>query len=378
MGPTVLHVVDSLDPGGAERVAVDLCNQLAARGVAVHLCATRRAGALEGDLEGVEFFCLGRRRRWDLRGVARFVREVRWRGVEVVHSHGRSTMQFVSLARLFGLGRVPHVFHDHAGAAVDVLPGPGLRWAVRLGVSFYVGADERLAERAVTTFGMAPERITVLRNALDLTRFVQARAVDVRTAFDLPHADVVIAMVANLHPVKNHRLAIEASSALPEGSRVGLLLIGATPEARSEYRRSLERLVDEAGFEGARFVAGRRDIPELLLGCDIGVLSSTAESGPLAVLEYMAAGLPFVATRVGQITRDVEGSGAGIVVDAGDLEAFREALSRLVGMSDDERSAIGALGRHMVEDQFSIEANVERLEQVYRGLAGTRSSSSER
>jgi glycosyltransferase involved in cell wall biosynthesis len=114
------------------------------------------------------------------------------------------------------------------------------------------------------------------------------------------------------------------------------------------------------------------------LGCDIGVLSSTAESGPLAVLEYMAAGLPFVATRVGQITRDVEGSGAGIVVDAGDLEAFREALSRLVGMSDDERSAIGALGRHMVEDQFSIEANVERLEQVYRGLAGTRSSSSER
>jgi glycosyltransferase involved in cell wall biosynthesis len=370
--------VDSLDPGGAERVAVDLCNHLARRGIPAALCATRRTGALERQLKDVPFFSLGRGRRWDVRGMLTFGRELRRRDVGLVHSHGRSTMQFVSLARSLGLARVPHVFHDHAGAGARSTPGAGLRWAARLGVSAYVAVDDDLAQWAVQSLGVAPATVTVQRNAVDLDRFARATPVDVRAELALADADVVIAMVAHIHPRKNHALVLHAMASLPPEVRAGLVLLGDVAAEHRDYRRGLERLVDERGLSGVRFVTGRSDIPEVLLGCDIGVLSSSAESGPLAVLEYMAAGLPFVATRVGQVTRDLALTDAGgIVVEAGDAEGFAAALRRVVAMPASARAAMGAAGRRVVADQFSIDANVDEVEALYRRLAAG-SVSSER
>jgi glycosyltransferase involved in cell wall biosynthesis len=219
--------------------------------------------------------------------------------------------------------------------------------------------------------------VCVLRNGIDLERFTGVTAVDVRSEFDLADADVVIAMVANIHPRKNHGLALRALASLPANRHVGLLLLGDAPHAHLDYRLGLERLVDELELVGVRFVPGRRDIPGLLLGCDIGLLSSTAESGPLAVLEYMAAGLPFVATRVGQVTRDIAGTGAGLVVDAGDVDGFAAGLARLVAMTVPERTAMGVVGHRVAAEQFSLDANVDRLEEIYGELAGAAAPRSE-
>ncbi len=371
----VLTVVDTLAVGGAERVAVDIANALDRTAHEVLVCSTRHDGPMRDELaDDVSVKVFGRRHRWDLNGLARFVRFVQANDIDIIHSHGRGTVQLVSLARQMGLGSIPQVFHDHYGAGhVDRSAPRALRWALRRGVDQYLGVDRRLCRWAIETVGLPAQRVDLVMSGVDRQRFEGVAPVDLRVEFDLPARDVVLVMVAHFRHQKDQPTLFRALAALPRSTldRLGVVIVGRTPTDTDFAARCLTMVEELALGDHVRIAGSRSDITALLAGADGGLLATKNETGPIAVLEYMAAGLPFVASDTGEITRSVRGHNVGFTPEPRSPEALAAALDALVRLGPDGRAEMGARGRALAEENFDQAQVAARVAAIYAGVLGS-------
>lgn len=370
----VLIVTDSLQVGGAEQVAVDVANSLDRDVYEVAFCATREDGLLRAGLaDDVDVNVLGRRATWDIPKLYEFGRFARRRGFDIIHSHGRGSMRFVSLARMIGLISARHVFHDHFGRLhLDRGAGPSLRFPLRSGVDAYIGVESRLCRWAVDTVGLPPDRVHLVRSGVRLERFTSVVPTDLRRTFNLGPCELVLVMIANFRPQKDHPTLIRALAELPrpQQDRLRIVICGSTT-ADPEYYAGCLAMLHRLGIADIVIPVGvRDDTPSLLAGADAGVFSSKNESGPLVLLEYMASGLPFVATETGEIAHAVRDSGVGILVEPRDYFALSEGILTLLTMSPEGRAAMGARGRRLVETTFEQRLAVKQVERIYRLLLG--------
>jgi glycosyltransferase involved in cell wall biosynthesis len=182
-----------------------------------------------------------------------------------------------------------------------------------------------------------------------------------------------IVSVANLRAEKDHLNLVRAMAlVVRRHPSAHLLLVGAHSDpaysAGSSYFEAVKQEVARNSLEGnISFLGQRRDIPALLQGCDIGVLSSRTEGLPLSLLEYGMAGLPVVATRVGECEEVLDRGRAGLVVSP---QSPRELAEGLVSLLDsrERRAQLGERFHHRIQDLYSAEAIVERVCLVYKNV----------
>lgn len=348
----VLHLVDTLEPGGTERVAVTLVNHLSRERFRPFLATTRREGALAAEvLPDVGRLSLDRSRTLDLGALRRLAAFVEENGIAILHAHASSLF----LAQLVALALpVKVVWHDHFGRWMEEdrpswLWGPAARRAAAV-----VAVSEGLAR-------WSRERLGV--DAVYLPNFVaeDPSRGPVPALPGTPGRRVVC--VANLREQKDHFTLLRAFAQVPEAH---LLLAGADvePAYAARVREAAVPLGDRVTFLGSR-----SDVPELLRACDVGVLASASEGFPLSLLEYGRAGLAAVATRVGQCPEVLE-DGAGILVPPGDPDALAGALLALLRDPARRRELGERLGRR-VRERYSASAVMERLEAVYHTVLGS-------
>ena len=332
----ILHLVDTLEPGGTERVAVNLVNHLSRERFRPFLATTRREGALASEvLPDVGRLSLNRTRTLDLGALRRLFEFIRANGISIVHAHSSS----VFLASLLPGVRV--VWHDHFGR-VGQEERPAWLWSLPARrASAVLAVSEELAR-------WSREQLQVA--AVYLPNFISE--VPPGPVPALPGTFRVVC-VANLRAQKDHLTLLRAMKKVPEAH---LLLVGADVEP--DYAA---RVREEAG-DRVTFLGSRQDVPDLLRGCHVGVLSSASEGFPLSLLEYGRAGLPAIATRVGQCPEVLEG--AGILVPPGDPGALAEALLSLLH-DPDRRLELGERLKQRVRERYSASAVMERLEAVY-------------
>jgi glycosyltransferase involved in cell wall biosynthesis len=108
-------------------------------------------------------------------------------------------------------------------------------------------------------------------------------------------------------------------------------------------------------------------VPRLLASFDVFALTSLVEANPISILEAMSAGKPVVATDVGSIHEVVTQGTTGFLVPPGDAEQMTERVLQLVRNSRLARS-MGAAGRHAVITNWSIDAMVERYENLFESM----------
>lgn len=361
----VLQVIDSLALGGAERMAVELANLADRHQVEMHLVATRAGGPLEAELaDHVRFTRLDRRSRWDVAGAVALARYARRHRIDVVHSHGVSSMTFVSLLRCLGGLRAGHVFHDHLGLELPL--GRTAALAVALGVDVYLAVDRVRFEHVGGRVAFRPGTSRVVRNGIDTQRYAAAEPIDgLRRQLDIPPDHLLLVSVANLRPKKDHEVLLEAMAAARQGSRMTLLVVGAAfgddYEARVRSRLAALGLADRV-----RFLGGRRDVPALLRSCDVGVLSSAVETGPLAVLEYLAAGLPVVTTDTGEVVAGLHDLPGVVRVPPRDAVALARALDEVAGWTADRRAELGRAHTVVAGERFDQQVTVAEVLEAYR------------
>lgn len=229
--------------------------------------------------------------------------------------------------------KLPHL-HIEDGFGPEEARGQLKRrvWTRRLaltGRNTKIILPSRNLERIARDIWKLPSKqVRYIPNGVDCARFAVTSRPEVA-------GPLVIGTVASLRKEKNIARLIEAfsdiSSQRPSGS-LELLIVGGGAE-----RQPLESLARQRGT-AVRF-AGQTNEPEKFLPqMDIFALSSDTEQMPLGVLEAMAAGLPVVATAVGDVAQMVAAENRGYVVPAGD---FTAALARLI----DDGQARQVLGR---------------------------------
>jgi glycosyltransferase involved in cell wall biosynthesis len=378
-----MQIVPNLRIGGAQRVAVTLCNELVAQGHEVVLVALGEGGPLEDALRKSPALTVHRlrMRRHSLLAFPLFVVSVirivgrlralmRKHRVDAVQSHmGEANLLGTLAAWLAAVPRRFPTFHSLVfvarGGADDRrnrLARRTLRAFGRIATRF-VAISEAVREKVIESTGVAPERVVTVRNGIELPPPADPALRERRRAeLGLSDGDPVAICVGRLSPAKGHPHLLRALALLQgEFPRLTCLLIG-----DGEERAALESLARELGVaDRVRFLGFRSDVAEWLALGDVFVLPSNWEGLPIALLEAMAAGLPAVATRVAgsvEVIRD----GNGLLVPPQDPPALAAALRSL--LTDRAAAArMAARGQADVRAHFGIAAVCARYVELYRG-----------
>lgn len=357
----VMQLVDSLDVGGAERVAVNFANLLPRDRFSSVLCTTRKEGPL-ASLVGphVARAALGRRNRFDLTALRRLGEFVTANGIQIIHAH--SSALFVGLAASLLQPRVAVIWHvHHPQHATQKWP-----WVYRIAtrrVAAVVVVSQPLADWAERRAWVSSDRVLYVPN-FSLTTSVAAG-----DWTDLPgEKGRRIVCLANLRPQKDHATLLRAMAIvvrrIPD---VHLLLIGGGTDG--SYRTAVSDQIAREGLSGHVSLLGERlDVAAILGGCDIGVLSSESEGFPLALVEYGHAGLPVVATRVGQCADVLDNGTSGRLVDRHRPDQLADEMVSLLE-SAGRRRALGETLRRRVRERYGPGLILQQICGLYERVA---------
>jgi L-malate glycosyltransferase len=297
--------------------------------------------------------------------VIRLARYLRREKFDVVHTHDLwSNLMGVPAARLAGVHAIVSSRRDLAH--FDWYQGKRRHWLRRIqNLSGVVLANATpIRDALISEDGFAPEKLRVIHNGVDTEKFQRAQRDRARLFPDVGN-EMLVVLVGNMHSdVKGHPWLIAAApTVLREFPEVRFVFAG-----DGESRPTFAAHVAQLGLEGKfKFLGRRSDIPEILASCDLAVLPSRAEGLPNAVLEYMAAGLPTIASRVGGTAELVQDGVTGLLVPAEDANALAGALLQF--LRDPERARqMANNGQRFAVENFSFERLIQEIDELYAEL----------
>ena len=287
------------------------------------------------------------------------------RGFDLVLTYNWGAFDAVMARRLFGRGLPPLVHHEDGFNADEAEALKPLRSSYRrLGLpaaAKLVVPSERLEAIARSVWRQPEGRVVRIPNGIPVRDYAAAPA-PIPGVEKRPD-EVLVGTVAGLRPVKNLPRLVRAFAAMTSPAR--LVVVGTGPES--------ERIVAEARRLG---VADRVHLPGFLpdparwIGSlDVFALSSDSEQFPIALLEAMAAGLPAVATSVGDVSHMIAPDNAPLVVAPEDEAAFAAALDTLA-QRPDLRRAIGRANREKAALCYDEAEMIARYARLYGEAIG--------
>lgn len=367
---TVMFLETSLRIGGTEAVLARLIQRLDRNRFRPIVCCLYEPGTLGKQLRetGVPVYHGLAAHRVDLRVGLRLLRLLRQERVDALFIVNQPLTQFwgtwcslvarvpVRISAIRSTGRINRSSRQRW---VNRLTFPWMTRVTALSQTHKAYLMER--ERVV------PEKLEIVPNGVDLSRFpVGEEAGLLRRAVGLSDGQPVVGIVAMLRPEKAHEVFLRsAACVLEQIPAARFLIVGDGPQ-----RPRLEILAKTLGIDArVQWLGVRLDVPALVSLFDVAVLSShpVVETVSNAILEYMAAGKPIVATRVGSLPELVEDGRTGFLVEPGDWKAMAERVVRLL-RDHPLASRMGEAGQDKVRQQFTVERMVQQYEALFERL----------
>lgn len=361
----IMQVALSLDPGGTERLVVELAKRASAR-FAVSVCCLDAPGAWASELSscGIDVIALDRRPGFRPSLGVKIAREAKARGVHILHCHHYSPFVYGGLARLANPAlRLVFTEHGRLSDAVPTLKRQIVTPLLAALAHEMYAVSEDLRQYMVSA-GFPARKVGVIPNGIVVGPVPQPSArARARELLGAAPGDRLIMAVGRLDPVKDLPTLLRALPLLKDEAAT-LHLIGDGAE-----RASLARLAAELDVASrVRFAGYRADARDLLPAADVFVNSSISEGISLTLLEAMAAVLPIVATAVGGTPEVVLDGITGRVVPPRRPAALAAALDDVLGSPDTCRR-MGEAGRARVEAFFTLDRMAERYLAAYDRLA---------
>lgn len=358
----ILHVITSLHIGGAERLMVDLLpilrdagndvelllfdgletpfkKELKQKGIVVHQLFPG------GDVKYIKF------RVYNPINILRLRHYLR--GYDIIHTHNTACQLFVPVSQLFLRKKTQLITTEHS-TNNKRRSLKCLKYLDRWMYSKYY-AVICISEQAGINLKNYIENINsmlTIYNGVDVNRFFK------------PIADIskkqnyTVSMIAAFRKEKDHETVLRAMSRLPMNYR--LQLVGRDFLDRVP---SLKAMCKSLGIEDrVDFMGGRTDIPDILAGSDVVVLSSHWEGLSLSSIEGMASGRPFVASDVDGLHEMV--GGAGVLFPHGDDKALAEKIQYLCEHPDEYRAV--AERCQVKAKQYDISVMAEKYLELYK------------
>ncbi len=375
----IVVMIDTIArPGGGERLAVENAIRLDPGSYERTLCITRWEDSLEVEgvpaailarlrASGVRVLKLRRRSRLALWAWWPLLRALRRQRVDIVHGHLFGSNVWAAI--LGRLARVPAVVaHEHMwayGGENRLRPVLDRELIARFADAF-VAVSEEGRRRMVEVERIDPAEIVLIRNGI--AGFEPGDGSRVRAELGISAAAPVIGSVGHLRPEKAFEILVEAAAVLRQDHpELALLIAGEGPE-----RLAIETAAAGLGLDNCVHLLGARDdIPDILAALDVAVCCSDFEGGPLSVMEYMEAGLPVVATRVGGLPELVEEGESGLIVPPRDPAALASAVGRLLE-DPDLGERLGRRGQELRRRKWDLDSWSRQLDGLYDTLLSRR------
>ncbi len=357
----VLHIIDSLATGGAERVAVNFVNALnATQEVEGWLCATRKEGILKDSIQDLNrYLFLQRKKTLDIPAIRRLVNLVRKEKILLIHAHSSSYFIAVMIHLLTG---VKIIWHDHYGASEFLAERS--TFILKIFSRFFIAVfcvNPKLEAWAKKQLHIETDKVFFIPNFADLPKLP-----DRSRESDSP---IRILCLANLRPQKDHLTLLQAIVLLKKQHPITNFTVWlAGIDQKDNYSKQIWAFIEAHKLDNQVEILGTQaDVAALLGKADIGVLSSESEGLPVALLEYGLAGLPVVCTSVGECP-EVLGQGAyGILVPPKAPEQLAEALGKLIN-SPKEWLWYGKSFQAHIQQHYSKERVIRQLTDIYINL----------
>lgn len=183
------------------------------------------------------------------------------------------------------------------------------------------------------------------------------------------NGELLLISVGNINPLKGYHNLIEALATLKKHPLLWrMIIVGAKLTTAEDYFFSLQARIKELGMtDRYQFLGSIDDIPSVLSICDIFVLSSHSESGPMVLLEAMAAGKPIIASDVGFVPELITNNHNGLIVPPNDIPALSKALKKMIS-NESFRSSISDQSRTSIAHKFTVDGAAEAHNSVYNRL----------
>jgi glycosyltransferase involved in cell wall biosynthesis len=368
----ILHLISSRGLYGAERVVLDLCKSLKRYGCESIIGVIRNSHnphvevadeARKHSIDAVIFPCEG---QLDVKLIFRIRKYASENQINLMHCHGYKSNFYGLLA---GKKWIPIVTTNH-----NWLTSHWKLRAYRRFDSLLIRYFTRIiavsdgVRKEMLRYGVPKEKIRVIDNGIDLTRFGDTRSPEaIREEFGIKKGVTVIGTVGNLGAEKGHVYLLQAAKGIVHSvGTVKFVFVGDGP-----MRVYLEHEASALGIrDNVIFTGFRTDVPTLLSAMDIFVLPSVIEGLPMVLLEAMAAQKAVVATRVGAIPKVVN-NGNGILVEPRDAAGLQNAILSLL-TSEEKRQKFASAGHDTVRKGFSSERMSSEYIHLYSELLGDR------
>ncbi len=364
----VAFIVDSFNVGGTELNAVRTAESLDQNKYEIVVYHLKNEGPLKARYQrlGIELIYTpisNLYSPWTVLQALKTCTDIHRRKMDVVHAHDIYSNIFIAVwARLLTSSTVV------CSRRWGLIPSnPRLSWANRQSCCFahiILTNSRSIREVIVSEDGVPQHKAFYLPNFLDDDAFedtVRADRTEKLQSWGVPDGCFIVGSVSRLAPVKNLELLIDAVPHID--GRARFVIIGDGP-----CREDLEKRARSIHVDGrVHFVGELLETENLHSYFDMSVSCSHSEGFPNSIIEAMAAGNPVVATNVGGVRDAVDDRATGLLVEAGNLEEFVQAVNLLIRDST-LFEQFGTNARQVAFSRFRRELVIAQLEKIYHRL----------
>jgi len=318
----IVQIIDSLEIGGAEKMAVNYANALSDKIDFSGLIATRMEGELKSQInDNVNYLFLGKRTTFDLAACIRLKKYCTRHNVHFVQCHSSSF--FIAILTKIIHPQLKIIWHDHNG------------------LSEFISSQKNYILKAASYFfsGIIVVNYQLKDWALHQLNCKKVMYLPNFTEIDERMAPVTslkgndgkrILCLANLRPQKNHFLLLEVAEKCKEVvPQWTFHLVG--KDFEDEYSANVKATIVEKKLQDTVFIYGsKNDIKNIISQCEISIFTSDSEGLPVALIEFGLLKKPVLSTKVGEIPLIIKHDINGFIVNANDPSAFFEYLKKLI------------------------------------------------
>ena len=360
------YVINNLNLGGAEKLLLATIKKLNREKYDVTVFSMLAGDQLLQDFQesGAKIICLGMKNKRDLTGFWKLYRAFKSNKTQIVHTHLLEADIWGRFAAL--LAKVPVIVSTQHSVDAWKKHPQRMRAKMRLWLNKIatrhstgvIAVSETVKEFLIKYENICPEKIYVLKNGIEINNNIKALSSENDRALK------TIGSMGRLFEEKGFEYLLRAFQQVrARKPKISLVIAGDGP-----LRASLKKLAQDLNIsDNVTFLGNITDIAAFLKRIDVFVLSSIQEGIPLALLEAMAAVKPVIATTVGGIPEVIEHGTDGMLVEATNVNALKNAI---LSMLNDKKKAkkLGKKARCKALEEFNLDETVKALDVLYDTL----------
>jgi glycosyltransferase involved in cell wall biosynthesis len=340
----IVQIIDSLNPGGAENMAVNYANSLLGKIEFCGLIVTREEGLLKQKVDKeVSYLFLNKNFPFDLLALFKLRKYIVKNKIQIVHTHG--TSYFMGFLIKIITPNIKLVWHEHYGNRISqkrMQFFPLYFASFFFSIIFVVNHELEIWTRK----HLLAKNIFYIRNFPIFDSSVSSLT-DLKGTYKKR-----IVCLANLKNPKNHlfllKIALKVKALKPDWT---FHLVGKDYE--DEYSKNIIKYIKDHNLQENVFIySARTDVENILSQSTIAILTSESEGLPVSILEYGLAKKAVVATNVGEINAIIQNNINGFIVESNDVDGFCNAILKLI---DDDNLAqqFGINLNHLILTKYS-------------------------